>query len=98
MNELILTLLFKEVFMHVLKILSADYIAHNVKRFVVEKPEGLVYRPGQSTYLSINKPGWEEIKRPFTFTSLNDWPYLEFIVKIRSEERRVGKECKTWRT
>lgn len=92
MNELILTLLFKKAFMHVLKILSTDYIAHNVKRFVVEKPEGLVYRPGQSTYLSINKPGWEEIKRPFTFTSLNDWPHLEFIVKIYEEHNGVTAE------
>lgn len=78
--------------MHVLKILSTDYVAYNVKRFVVEKPQGLIYRPGQSTFLSINKPAWEEIKRPFTFTSLNAWPHLEFIVKIYEENNGVTAE------
>ncbi|HUH34477.1 MAG TPA: FAD-binding oxidoreductase [Moheibacter sp.] len=75
--------------MYILKILNTEYISNNVKRFVVEKPKNFVYRPGQSTHLSINLPGWENEKRPFTFTSLNDWPYLEFIVKIYEEHQGV---------
>lgn len=68
--------------MHTLKILNTSYLTHNVKRFVVEKPKDFHYPPGHSAHISINIPGWEEEVRPFTFTSLNDWPHLEFIIKI----------------
>ena len=74
------------------KIISTNYINYNVKRFVVEKPAGLVYRPGQSAHLSINLPGWEHQVRSFTFTSLNNWPFLEFIIKIYDDHEGVTKE------
>lgn len=77
------------IFMHRLKILGTSYLTHNVKQFVVEKPKDFVYRPGESTHLSINLPGWEDKKRPFTFTSLNEWPNLEFIVKIYEDHEGV---------
>jgi len=75
--------------MHILKILETSFITHDVKRFVVEKPKDFIYRPGQSTHLSINLPGWEDKVRPFSFTSLNDWPELEFIVKIYDDRQGV---------
>src|SRR5690554_4487979 len=78
--------------METLKIISSSYINHNVKRFVLAKPEGFVYRPGQSGLFSINLPGWENETRPFTFTSLNAWPYLELIVKIYKENKGVTLE------
>jgi hypothetical protein len=37
---------------------------------------------GQATDVSINTPNLKNEKRPFTFTSLNDNDYLEFIIKI----------------
>lgn len=78
--------------MYTLKILGTSYLTHNVKQFVVEKPKDFTYRPGQSTHLSVNLPGWEGKKRPFTFTSLNEWPHLEFIVKIYEERDGVTKQ------
>ncbi len=77
---------------YTLKILDTEYIAHNVKRFVVEKPEGFVFTPGYSTHLAINMPGWEDKWRDFTFTSLNSWDYLEFIIKIYSDHDGVTKQ------
>ena len=71
------------------KILETGYLTHNVKRFIVQKPEGLTFIPGQAVYLSVNTPGWEDKKRPFTFTSVNDWPYLEFIIKIYEDRQGV---------
>jgi ferredoxin-NADP reductase len=47
----------------------------------VEKPDGYTFVPGQATEVAINKPEWKNEKRPFTFTSLNEWPYLEFTIK-----------------
>lgn len=63
------------------KILEIENLTHDVKRFVMEKPEGYTFVPGQATEAAINKPEWREEKRPFTFTSRNDDPYLEFIIK-----------------
>lgn len=68
--------------MHIVKVLETDFVTHNVKRFVVEKPAGYSFIAGQATDISINKPTLENELRPFTFTSLNDAEHLEFIIKI----------------
>jgi len=67
--------------MYAVKILKVEKVTHNVKRFVVEKPKGYKFLPGQATEVAINLPGWEEKKRPFTFTSLNSDKFLEFTIK-----------------
>ena len=66
------------------KVLSTELITRDVIRFVLEKPEGINFQPGQATRVSINKPGWENKKRPFTFTSLPDDDHLEFVIKTYS--------------
>src|SRR5690625_5744086 len=76
--------------MHTLKILSTNYLTHDVKRFVVEKPKDFYYSPGHSAHISINVPGWEEEIRPFTFTSLNDWPHLEDRKSTRLNSSHVA--------
>jgi ferredoxin-NADP reductase len=63
------------------KILVTELVTHEVKRFVLEKPRGYSFVPGQATRVAINKPKWEKEKRPLTFTSLNEDPNLELIVK-----------------
>ncbi len=77
--------------MYHLKILQRNYISHDTIRFIIEKPkdEDFIYHPAQAAHLSINKPGWEDKKRPFTFTSLNDWPELEFVIKIYEDREGV---------
>lgn len=75
-----------------LKILNTHYITHDVKRFVLEKPDGFEYIPGQSAHISIDLPGWEEHIRAFTFTSLQHWDYLEFIIKIYDDHKGVTSE------
>lgn len=76
----------------IVKILAINNVTHNVKSFRVEKPEDYTFEPGQATELSINLPDWKEEKRPFTFTSLNDWPYLEFTIKGYSDHDGVTKK------
>ncbi|HWB23953.1 MAG TPA: FAD-binding oxidoreductase [Chitinophagaceae bacterium] len=63
------------------RVLSVTQVTHNVHHFEVEKPEGFMYKPGQATDLSILKEGWEQEKRPFTFTSLPGAGTLEFTIK-----------------
>ncbi|SRR5690554_96040 len=75
-----------------LKIRNTHFITHNVKRFVLEKPEGFEYTPGQSAKISIDLPGWEDKIRPYTFTSLQHWDHLEFIIKIYDDKKGVSAQ------
>lgn len=77
---------------YVVKILDTEFLTHNVKQFKVEKPHGYKFKPGQATEISINQPAWKEEKRPFTFTSLNEWEYLEFTIKIYEDHQGVTNE------
>ena len=67
--------------MQVVKIISTKPITHDVKEFIVEKPEGYTFIPGQATHVTINNKKWKSERRPFTFTSLNKDANLEFIIK-----------------
>jgi len=71
---------------HTVRIIAADLLTHDVKRIIVEKPEGYTFEPGQATEVSINKPGFEDQKRPFTFTSIPKDFTLELIVKMYDRE------------
>jgi ferredoxin-NADP reductase len=77
---------------HIVKILSIEPVTHNVKRFKVEKPVEYKYIPGQATEVAINKPKWGKERRPFTFTSLNEWDHLEFTIKIYSDHDGVTNQ------
>ena len=77
---------------HIVKILSIENVTHNVKRFVVSKPEDYLYEAGQATDVVINLPEWKEERRPFTFTSLGDWDHLEFTIKIYDDHNGVTNQ------
>lgn len=74
------------------KINRIEWITHNVRKFSVEKPKGYSFTPGQATEVAINKEGWKEERRPFTFTALNEEPELEFMIKIYEDHNGVTKQ------
>jgi len=76
----------------IVKILSAKYVTHNVRQFRLEKPSGYSFIPGQATELSINIDGWQDEKRPFTFTCLNSDDYLEFTIKTYTDHDGVTNQ------
>lgn len=76
------------------QILAVQRVTRNVRRYTVEKPPGYEFQPGQATEVSIDRPGWTEKKRPFTFTSLGEWEHLEFTVK--SYRDRDGVTNQLW--
>ncbi|WP_121809077.1 FAD-binding oxidoreductase [Mucilaginibacter kameinonensis] len=76
----------------IVKILSAKYVTHNVRQFRLEKPSGYSFIPGQATELSINTEGWQDEKRPFTFTCLNSDDYLEFTIKTYTDHNGVTNQ------
>ena len=63
------------------KILSITPDTPDVRRYRVEKPDGYHFKPGQATDVAIDKEGWRDKERPFTFTSLPDEDTLEFTIK-----------------
>ena len=62
-------------------ILKTEMVTHNVRHYRVEKPKNFHFGPGQATEVSIDKDGWRDEKRPFTFTSLQNDDTLEFTIK-----------------
>ncbi len=74
---------------HIVRILNIKQVTHDVKRFQIEKPAGYSFIPGQATDVSVNSAALKDEKRPFTFTSLNSDPHLEFTIKIYSSRNGV---------
>jgi len=74
---------------YVVRIIDIQIVTHDVKCFRFEKPSGYRFNPGQATDVSINKPDWREERRPFTFTCLNEDPFLEFTIKRYPQDHGV---------
>jgi ferredoxin-NADP reductase len=71
-------------------ILMTEFVTHDVKRFIVKKPENFSFTPGQGVELVIDKEKWREEKgRPFTPTSLVSDRVLEFTIKKYPEHKAV---------
>ena len=77
---------------HIVKIISIKHVTHDVKSFTVEKPGEYTFTPGQATDVAINKPGWEQEVRPFTFTGLTTEIHLEFTIKGYSDHDGVTNQ------
>lgn len=77
---------------HFVRIKSIKHITHNVLQILTDNPQNCNFTPGQAAEISINKAGWQEEKRPFTFTSLPHNDYLEFVIKTYPERRGVTNE------
>ena len=45
---------------HIVKIIKIEDVTHDVKCFVIKRPEGYDFVPGQATEVSINQPDWKE--------------------------------------
>ena len=71
---------------------SIEHATHDVLHIVVEKPEGMDFEPGQATEIFLDKLGWENEGRPFTFTCLPEDHYLEFMIKTYPSHNGVTNE------
>lgn len=67
---------------YTVKILKTSFVTHNVKSFILERPAGYHFIPGQATEIAINTPLLNNELRPFTIVSGVDDDFLEFIIKI----------------
>lgn len=76
----------------IVKILGVKKITHDINQIRVERPQGYSFIPGQASEVSVNKPGFKDEKRPFTFTGLTDSDELEFTIKSYKEHNGVTKQ------
>ena len=74
------------------KILNIKALTHDVLQIRLEKKEDFEYLPGQVADISINKDGWENELRAFTFTSLPEDNYLEFSIKLYPSHNGVTNQ------
>jgi ferredoxin-NADP reductase len=77
---------------HIVQIKSIEKLTHDVVCVVTEKPTAYGFSPGQATDVSVNKPGWQNEKRPFTFTCLPDQDYIEFTIKTYPSHNGVTNQ------
>ncbi|MFI5153854.1 MAG: flavodoxin reductase [Chitinophagales bacterium] len=80
---------------HIVKITEIIPRTHNVNTFRVTKPEGFIFEPGQATDLNLQRAGWENEKRPFTFTCLPSDPWLEFTIKSYDDHPGVTHQLRS---
>jgi len=75
-----------------LKIDSIKKITRDVLSIKTTKPSSYSYSPGQATEVAINKKGWQDKKRAFTFTSLPKDNFLEFTIKTYPDHNGVTNQ------
>jgi len=66
---------------HEVTLLMSGFVTHDVKRFILTRPDGFEFEAGQGVELAIDHPDWRAEKRPFTPTSLRADRTLEFTIK-----------------
>ena len=66
---------------HTAAILMTEFVTHDVRRYIVERPDGFAFAPGQGVAMALNEPGWAKVRRSFTPTSLPEDRVLEFTIK-----------------
>jgi len=74
------------------KVKLVRHLTHDVLQIVTERPAGFDFVPGQATEISINKTGWTEKTRPFSFTNLPDDDFLQFVIKTYPVNKGVTNE------
>ncbi|MCW8905709.1 MAG: FAD-binding oxidoreductase [Sedimenticola sp.] len=77
------------------RLLMSEFVTRDVKRFIVEKPEGFGFTPGQGVELAIDNDRWRGEGRPFTPTSLADDEVIEFIIKQYPSHQGVTQALHT---
>ena len=81
---------------HRTTILMTEFVTHDVKRFIVTKPEMFSFEPGQGVEIVIDQEKWRgEEGRPFTPTNLVSDKVLEFTIKKYPEHKAVTDRLHT---
>jgi ferredoxin-NADP reductase len=64
---------------------SITRVTHDTLSIKTDKPENYKFEPGQATSIALGRDGWQNVRKPYTFSSLPEDDYLEFIIKTYPE-------------
>lgn len=70
---------------HFISINSIKKVTHDTLSVITEKPAYYNFEPGQATSIALGREGWQDVRRPYTFSSLPEDEHLEFIIKTYPE-------------
>lgn len=76
---------------HRLPLRSISSVTHDTVQLTLPKPDGYTWSPGQATEVAIDREGWREEKRPFTFVNDPDGDTIEFVIKSYPDHDGVTK-------
>jgi len=74
---------------HKVTILSIGFVTHDVKRYIISKPDNYDFIPGQYTDVYLDKPGLRDDERPFAFSGRPQDKVLEFTIKSYHDHNGV---------
>jgi hypothetical protein len=77
---------------HRITLRRIEPVTHDTYRLVLDRPEGYDFTQGQATDVALDRDGWRDDTRPFTFTSQPEDDHLEFIIKTYPEHEGVTRE------
>ncbi|RRQ24526.1 flavodoxin reductase [Guyparkeria sp. SCN-R1] len=63
------------------ELLLREFVTHDVQRYILAKPDGYTFTPGQALELAIDEPQWRDQGRPFTLTNRVGDRVLELMIK-----------------
>ena len=67
-------------------------VTHDVNKFTFNRPDGIQFEQGQATELTLQKEGYRDEGRPFTFTSQPEDDRLEFVIKSYPDHDGVTEQ------
>lgn len=71
---------------------SKTAVTHDTNHYVFSRPDGMAFEPGQAAEIAIQKDGWRDEGRPFTFTSMPSDSDLEFVIKTYPDHDGVTEQ------
>jgi len=77
---------------HILTLQKIEPVTPDTHHLVFDRPRGFDFTPGQAVDLALDRDGWREAKRPFTFVNLPGEPALEFVIKSYPEHDGVTEQ------
>lgn len=80
---------------YLLTLSTSTQVTPDTHAFRFPRPEGYDFKPGQATELKLQRDGWRDEGRPFTFTSLPDGQELEFVIKSYPSHEGVTDQLAT---
>jgi ferredoxin-NADP reductase len=77
---------------HQLALKAIRPVTHNVNELTFARPAGFDFTPGQATDFALDRDGWRDEQRPFTFTSLPQAEHLQFTIKSYPSHNGVTEQ------